>query len=155
VDYEIGTPQGEDWNPELYKNSTIGPTKDSLSFKVKRVAKSVQFEKQNGLYFLKYTNWFMSGSIFNSDTKEELCDWGAQFEMMFSDALIDHVERPSKKKLLKPKGGKDPRVEPYNEVFWENYDLITEFPLNEKIEHDLSQKKDLETQFRERAKKGE
>jgi len=154
VDYEIDTPQNEDWNPELRKGSTIGPTKDSLSFKVKRVAKSIQFEKQNGLYFLKYTNWFMSGSTFDSDTKEELCDWEAQFEMMFSDALIEDVERPSKKKLLKPKGGKDPGVKPYNEAFWKNYNLVTEFPLNEKIEHDLSQKKDLGTQFRERAKIG-
>ncbi|MEO9802023.1 MAG: carboxypeptidase-like regulatory domain-containing protein [Reichenbachiella sp.] len=155
VDYEIDTPEGEDWNPALYKGSTIGLTKDSLSFKVKRVAKSVQFEEQNGLYILKYTNWFMSGIIFNSESKEDLCDWGAQFEMMFSNVILDNVERPSKKRLLKPKGRTDPKVIPYNETFWKNYDLITEFPLNEQIEAGLSKEIDLETQFRERAKKGE
>jgi len=155
VDYEIDTPEDEVWNPALYRGATSGSTKDSLSFKVKRVAKSIQFEKQDGLYILKYTNWFMSGSIFDSDTQEDVCDWGAQFEMMFSNAILDNVKRPSKQRLLKPKGRKDPKVEPYNETFWNNYDLITEFPLNEQIEAGLSQEIDLETQFRQRAKKGE
>lgn len=154
VDYEINTPPDEDWNPALMKGPTIGPTKDSLLYKVKRVAKSVQFENINGLYFLKYTNWHMGGDILDKHTNEVLCDWGARFEMMFSDATIDNVERPSKKLLLKPKGGKDPRVEAYNETFWNNYDLIREFPLTDQIEIDLSQEKDLQTQFRERAKKG-
>ena len=72
----MDTPEGEDWNPLLNK----GASSDSLSFKVTRISKTIQFEKQKDRYFSKYMDWLVEGQLYYTTTQEAFCDWGFRFE---------------------------------------------------------------------------
>ncbi len=148
-DMKMETIEEGDPNPHLF----YGKSTDTTWTQVTTLRKTIQFEEKKGRYFPKYINWAMEGLLLSAETKESFCDWGGRFEMMFTDFSVGDVERPSKKNLLKPRGGKDPPDTPYNPEFWRNFDLIREFPLTEQIVTDLSTTVDLESQFMQRGNK--
>jgi len=143
VKMDMPTPEGLEWNPLLNK----GPSSDSLDFKVTRVAKTIQFEKKEGLYHTKYMDWLVEGMLYHEQTGDEFCDWGFRFETMFDDVWTENISKPSKEKLMNPKSKKDPASTLYNPTFWKEYQLIKGFPISPQIVEDLETSLSLEEQF--------
>lgn len=148
VKMEMMTPEDEDWNPHLNK----GISSDSLDFKVTRVIKSIQFEKQDGRYHTKYMDWLIEGNLTFQESKEDFCEWGFRFETMFDQVVTENVTKPSKEKLLNFRSQREPKSTQYNPDFWNKYPLIKDFPLTPKILKDLEANGELDIQFEQSAK---
>ncbi len=148
VNMEMDKPENGNWNPHLNQ----GPSNDSLNFKVTRISKTIQFEKQGDRYYSKYMDWLVEGKLYSSETKEEFCDWGFRFENMFTNVIYENAEKPSKAILMNPRSKKDPPSTPYNPEFWDNYTPIVEFPVTPQIVKDLEINGSLESQFKQTAK---
>lgn len=140
---EAKTLDGQNPNPSL----NYAPSGDSTSFQVIDLKKVLEFEKQRERYYLKYVNWSAQGTLIQNETKEEFCDWGWQFEMMFDKVVMSDVKKPSKERLMKPINGKDPKPRPYNASYWKNYKRIKNFPITKQIVLDLEKDLTLEKQF--------
>lgn len=140
---KMETAAEEDWNPHLNK----GVSSDSLEFKVTRISKTIQFEKQKGRYFSKYMDWLVEGKLYYQDTKKEFCDWGFRFENMFGNVHYPYLGKPSNVQLMNPRSKKDPISTAYNPSFWDSYPLIKEFPVSPQIVKDLEENGSLGSQF--------
>lgn len=142
---EMDTPEGEDWNPHLNK----GASSDSLSFKVTRISKTIQFEKQKDRYFSKYMDWLVEGKLYYTTTQETFCNWGFRFENMFGTAQYPFQEKLSYEGLMNPRSKKDPASTAYKPGFWETHPLLKEFPIPPQIVKDLEVNGSLESQFKQ------
>ncbi|MEM7297968.1 MAG: hypothetical protein AAF391_06850, partial [Bacteroidota bacterium] len=145
VEMKMDTAPGEDWNPFLNK----GVSSDSLEFKVTRISKTIQFEKQHNRYFSKYMDWLVEGKLYHQETKEEFCDWGFRFENMFGEAQCPYSGKPSDVQLMNPRSKKDPVSTTYDPSFWDSFQLIKEFPISPQIIKDLEENGPLESQFKQ------
>ncbi|MEO9872173.1 carboxypeptidase-like regulatory domain-containing protein [Ekhidna sp.] len=144
VNMIMATPEDEDWNPILNK----GTSTDSSNFQVTQISKVIQFEKVEDRYYAKYMDWLIEGNLTNRKTAEEFCDWGFRFETMFDQVKFKNFEKPARDRLMIPHPKKDPKHTPYNALFWENYQLIQDFPITPQIIQDLEISTPLETQFK-------
>ncbi len=143
VKMEMMTPEGEEWNPHLNK----GVSNDSLNFQVTRIIKTIQFEEKEGRYHAKYLDWLIEGKLSFQESNEEFCDWGFRFETMFDRAVTQNVVKPSRDKLLNFRSQREPESTQYNPDFWDNYQLIKDFPVTPQIIKDLEANGGVENQF--------
>ncbi|MEQ9301580.1 MAG: carboxypeptidase-like regulatory domain-containing protein [Cyclobacteriaceae bacterium] len=127
---------------------TDGRSSDSTWHRAIGYQRTLQFAKQNGKYYPKYSMAVFRGKVYKDGTNEVFCEDEFHTEMIVDDIKIEDVKRPSSKKMDRKKPH-EYQLQPYNASFWENYGMINDFPVNEQIVKDLSKHGDLETQFME------
>lgn len=119
----------------------------NLENNVMRLDKVVEFEPYNGVYYLKYIrsnykNRWMNLATDSVETTTEL----------YQELLINRIdtENPEwvKSSQKMKKYGLQFQNRPYNEEFWENYNVIKSTPLDQSIIRDLESEASLETQFK-------
>jgi len=114
---------------------------------VMRLDKVIQFVFTDGKYYLKYLNSNYINQWYNSET--------GQLETtteLFQELLINNIETKNPEWItssekMKKYGLKFQNV-PYDQEFWDNYNVIKQTPLDKRIQEDLEKEASLEQQFK-------
>ena len=128
------------------KTWTATPSSDSTWVIPTTHKKTWQFVEYNEKYYPKYVSTLFRGKIYYNGTNEEFCDSEFHTEMIVDKIHTENIGHP-KGKTMDMDASHELQLKPYNATFWENYDLIKEFPVSQEITDDLSKKVDLKTQF--------
>ncbi|MCB0496714.1 MAG: carboxypeptidase-like regulatory domain-containing protein [Cyclobacteriaceae bacterium] len=115
---------------------------------VMRLDKLVEFEPHNGKLYLKYirTNYKNQWVNTNLDTNEKDTE-------LFQELLINNINDKTPNWISSSQKMKHYGLQyqhgAYNKVFWDNYNVIKETPLDQEIVKDLEEHMSLEKQFEE------
>ena len=121
---------------------------DSIMNRTPFIRKTLLFKAYQNRYFLEYLNYswqiegFKMGSnniLFTSDFFQEL---------IINKITTEELKRPNAKYLMNADSILDLQKRPYNELFWQQYNIIKDSPLNDQITRDLEAEYSLEDQFR-------
>lgn len=134
------------WEKVVEGDKYVRPSSDSTQQQMTSIKRTVQFEKTEGKYYPKYINVSLQGKLFKIDSRDELCDWEIQFEMMVDEILDENITEPSPERLMSG-DALEMQLNPYNASFWRDYQLIKDFPINDHAIKDLGGKGVLELQF--------
>jgi hypothetical protein len=85
--------------------------------------------------FIKSTNRI----LFTSDFYQEL---------LVNSIITTNATRPAQGNLMNAENVLELQTKPYNEAFWQSYNIIRESPLNKQIVKDLEEAGVLEEQFK-------
>ncbi len=135
-----------EWESKGY-GEEMGKKKNLIS-KFAGLKKTLDFKRVNGKMFLNFVsvtskvNWYDIGS-------NEL-----KFETeLFQQLLINNVDPKPKTRITSTEKmrnyGLQYQDRPYNKVFWDNYNVIKETPLDQQVLADLEKFSPLESQFQE------
>lgn len=127
---------------------TDGRSSDSTWHRAIGYQRTLQFDKHNGKYYPKYSMAVFRGKVYKDGTNEVFCEDEFHTEMIVDQIKATQVKRPSSKKMDR-KMPHEYQLQPYSASFWDNYDMINDFPVNQQIVKDLSKRDDLKTQFEE------
>ncbi len=113
---------------------------------VMRQDKLIEFEPHNGKLYLKYIRTQYKNVWFNTELGKP-----EQTTQLFQELLINNINDKDPNWVSSARKmkhyGLQYQHENYNKVFWENYNVIKETPLNKKIISDLEEYGSLEKQF--------
>ncbi len=107
---------------------------------------TVKYQEHDGKYFLKYVSEKGKNVDVMKSTVHEVVsrkDHAFQVEMMVVDLQFENLKKVSSKEPSKDE--LDAIL--YDPVFWENFTVIQDTPLDEKIIQDLEKQATLESQF--------
>lgn len=130
----------------IYKNEW--KVNDSIMNRTSYIKKTLKFKKSEGKYFPEYMNYawriegFKKGSdkiLFTSDFYQEL---------LVNRVVAQNPVKPTRENLMSTEKIVELQTKPYNEAFWQNYNIIRESPLDKRIAKDLEQQEALEDQFK-------
>ena len=118
-----------------------------LENRVMRLDKVVEFEPVDGVFYLKYISSNYKNEWYNTDTQNFEQTTELYQELLVNDIETDNPEWIKSSEKMKRYGLRFQSV-PYNEEFWDNYNVIKETPLDRQIVKDLEQEASLEQQFK-------
>ena len=114
--------------------------------KIMRIEKEIEFTKYRGKLFLKY----MKVTTFNNWTYRDSDELLAQTQLQ-QFLVINKVDTQNPEWITTGKKMKKYGLEfqdlPYNKVFWDNYNLLKDTPLDKQIVKDLERYGTLNEQF--------
>ncbi|MEM9856415.1 MAG: carboxypeptidase-like regulatory domain-containing protein [Bacteroidota bacterium] len=108
--------------------------------------KTIGFKQHQGKYFLNYIKVNSKFNWYNAKTDSLNFQTEMQQELMINKVYPDTKKRISSTRKMK-RYGLQYQDEDYNREFWENYNVIKDTPLDEKIVADLEAQGKLEEQF--------
>lgn len=115
---------------------------------VMRLDKLVEFEPHNGKLYLKYIRTTYKNQWVNTQIGSD-----EQTTKLFQELLINNVNTKDPNWVSSSKKMKHYGLQyqhgVYNKVFWDNYNVIKETPLDKKIVEDLEEDMSLEEQFQD------
>ena len=113
---------------------------------VMRLDKLIEFEPHNGKLYLKYIRTNYKNQWVNTQMGSD-----EQTTELFQELLINNVNAKNPNWVSSSKKMKHYGLQyqhgVYNKVFWDNYNVIKETPLDKKIVDDLEEHMSLEEQF--------
>ena len=115
---------------------------------VMHLDKLVEFELHNGKLFLKYLRTNYKNQWVNTQLGTD-----EQTTELFQELLINNVNDKDPEWVRTAQKMKHYGLQyqhgAYNKVFWDNYNVIKETPLDKEIVNDLEEHMSLEKQFEE------
>lgn len=120
---------------------------DSIMNRTTFIRKNVKFKKYEGKYFLEYINyaWRIEGFKKGSDEVLFTSDF---FQELLVNNIATNATKPVQGNLMNTNSVLELQMKPYNEAFWQTYNIIRESPLRTKIIKDLEEAGALEEQFK-------
>lgn len=122
--------------------------KKNLMSKFMGLKKTIDFRRVNGKMYLSFMNMSSKINWYDTETHE------LKFETeLFQQLLINKVYPNSKERIGSTERMKNYGLQyqdqPYNKAFWDNYNVIKETPLDQKVLADLEKVGPLQKQFEE------
>lgn len=126
-------------------NDDLGKKKNLVS-RFAGLKKSIDFRRHDGKMYLSFMTITSKVNWYDIDTNE------LKFETeLFQQLLINKVYSTPKDRIGSTERmrnyGLQYQDQPYNKMFWDNYNVIKETPLDKKITADLEKLAPLEAQF--------
>lgn len=140
--YRMEFGYGDEKTPILkYKKSR------KLENHVMRLDKVVDFELIDGIFYLNYMRSNYKNHWYNTETQEYEITTELFQELMINKVTTENPQWIKSSEKMKRYGLKFQNV-PFNEEFWDNYNVIKETPLDKLIQKDLEQETTLDQQFK-------
>ncbi len=108
--------------------------------------KVIEFKKYQGQYYLNYFTLYKRNQWYNQESKRLDYDMELYQELLINN-IKPNTEERIKASLKMKKYSLQYQNMPYDKGFWEDYNVIKQTPLNQKIVEDLEQYGTLEHQF--------
>ena len=113
-----------------------------------RMEKIIEFKEYDGKLYLKYLKVTASYNWINRDTGTLEAQTELSQMLMINQVNLTNPEWVSTGKKMK-KYGLQYQDMPYNQEFWDNYNVIKDTPLDIKIVEDLEKYGELSSQFQD------
>lgn len=129
-----------------YLNNQFSLAGDSTYlFRLKEDNTYYEFKDNNEKLYLNQAGGDGLADIVNAKTGE--VEWVLGIKRMLAIDRIEHKDVPQGMVLMESEKSLGLQITPYNSGFWNNYDLMNLFPLNDKQKSDLEWELPLEIQF--------
>ncbi len=109
--------------------------------------KVIEFKSYRGQYYLNYFTLYKRNQWYNQESRRLDYDMELYQELLINNISPDTNHRIAGSSKMK-KYGLQYQNMPYDKSFWEDYNVIKQTPLDQKIVEDLEQYGTLEHQFR-------
>lgn len=131
-----------------FEDGFLGKKRDLIS-KFAGISKKIDFRKHNGKMYLSFMSVTSKINWYDIETKQ------LKFETaLFQQLLINKVTPHPRERIRSTEKMRNYGLQfqdrPYNKTFWDNYNVIKETPLDQKILEDLEKAGPLKEQFEER-----
>lgn len=115
-----------------------------LTRRFESIKRTVDFRYFEGKFFLNYITVDYKVNWYDSETEKLRFETELQQQLLINEVAADPGERITKKMRSY---GLQYQDQPYNKIFWDNYNVIKESPLDKKIVADLELAGPLDSQF--------
>jgi hypothetical protein len=115
-----------------------------LTRRFESIKRTVDFRYYDGKFFLNYLTVDYKVNWYDSETEKLQFETELQQQLLINQVSSNPEERITQKMRSY---GLQYQDQPYNKVFWENYNVIKESPLDKKIVADLELAGPLDMQF--------
>jgi len=122
--------------------------KRGLESRFVKVKRTIDFKLFEGKLFLNYITVTSQVNWYESETGKLKFEAELERRLLINNIHSKSPERISLAKKMKSYGLQY-QDQPYNKKFWDNYNVIKETPLDQKIVEDLEKEVPLEKQFKE------
>jgi hypothetical protein len=121
---------------------------DSIMNRTTFIKKNIKFKRHEGKYHLEYMSYFWRIEGFIKSTNRILFTSDFYQELLVNSIITTNATRPAQGNLMNAENVLELQTKPYNEAFWQSYNIIRESPLNKQIVKDLEEAGALEEQFK-------
>jgi hypothetical protein len=108
--------------------------------------KTIDFKRYLGKMYLNYITVVSKEKWYDTDSDELMFETALEQHLLINEVQADAAERIGSTEKMR-NYGLQYQDYPYNKIFWDNYNLIKETPLDRKILEDLEKIAPLERQF--------
>ncbi len=114
--------------------------------KIMRIEKTIEFTEFKGRLYMKYMKVNTINNWYRKDSNEKLAQTRLEQMLVINNIDIENPEWISSSKKMK-KYGLQYQDLPYNKIFWDNYNVLKDTPLDKQIVKDLEKYESLNEQF--------
>lgn len=112
-----------------------------------KINKTMEFKYYRGKYYLNYMTFYKRNQWYHRSRRR--LDYDVE---LYQELLINNIHHRAEHRISPSnkmrKYGLQYQDQPYNKEFWDDYNVIKNTPLNDKIIQDLEQSGSLEHQFK-------
>jgi hypothetical protein len=108
----------------------------------------IDFKEFEGKYYFSYLSMNFMLQYKNLHTGKMLFEFGVSHHFVTTNIITKHVTPVPAKDALQSSTSLEKQIYPYNALFWKDYNMILETPLDKKIRADLEKEAPLEEQFK-------
>lgn len=114
--------------------------------KIMRIEKTIEYTEFQGKFYMKYMTVKTINNWYKKDSNEKLAQTRLEQMLVINNIDIENPEWISSSKKMK-KYGLQFQDLPYNKIFWDNYNVLKDTPLDIQIVKDLEKFESLSEQF--------